>query len=138
MTTAIVHVLKEYCGGGGGGGGSADFVEFTALAAPYVVTFHLAMGVRLVQSVLLRFGAGGAAGGVPWGWARGTMVREATMAAARTESGGSGGGANDGGGNGAALLAVPLLARVARSWRRGGRRCLGIVGHPTLIGVMLS
>ena len=38
------------------GGGSADFV---ALAALYVFASHLAMGVRLAGSVLLRFGAGG-------------------------------------------------------------------------------
>jgi hypothetical protein len=60
------------------------------------------------------------------------------MAAAQTDGGGSGGGANNGGGNGAALSAVPLLARATTSWQRGGRWCLGIVGCPTLIGVMLS
>ena len=60
------------------------------------------------------------------------------MAAARNDGRGSGGGAYVGRGNGAALLAVPLLARAATSWRQGGQQCLGIVGRPTLIGVMLS
>ena len=51
---AIAYTFKEYCRGGGGG--SADFA---ASAAPYIFAFHLAMGVRLVGSVLLRFSAGG-------------------------------------------------------------------------------
>jgi hypothetical protein len=66
------------------------------------------------------------------------MAREATMAAAQTDGGGSGGGANDNGGNGAALSVVPLLACATTSWRQGGRRCLGIVGFPMLIGMMLN
>ena len=80
---------------------------------------------------------GRVAGGVPWGRGRGTTVREATMMAAQTDSGGSGGGANNHGGNGAALSAAPLLARAMTIWRRGGQRCLGIVGRPTLIGVIM-
>ena len=81
---------------------------------------------------------GEVAGGVPRGRGRGTTAREARMPAARTDGGGSGGGANNGGGNGAALLVVPLLARATTSWRWGRQRCLGIVGCPTLIGMMLS
>ena len=49
------------------------------------------------------------------------------MEVARTDGGGSGGGASNGGGNGSGLLAVPLLARVTTSWRRGVQQCLG--GH---------
>ena len=75
---------------------------------------------------------GGAAGEVPWGRGRGTMAREATMAAVWTDGWGSGSTANDGGGNDTALSAVPSLARATMSWRRGGRQGLGIVGHPTL------
>ena len=63
-TAVIAHAFKEYCGGRGVGGGSADFV---ALAALYVFASHLALGVRLAGSVLLRFGAGGGSQGVPWG-----------------------------------------------------------------------
>ena len=60
------------------------------------------------------------------------------MAAAWTDGRGSGGGANGGRGNGAALSAVPSLARATTSWRRAGRRCLGIVGRPMLTGAMSS
>jgi hypothetical protein len=81
---------------------------------------------------------GGAAGEVPQDWGRATTAREATIAAARTDGGGSGGGANNGKGNGVVLSAVPSLARATTSWRRGGRRCLGIVGRPTLTGAMPS
>ena len=54
-----MHTFAEYCkfkGGGGAQGGSADFA---ASAAPYVLAFHLAMGVRLVGPALSRFGARG-------------------------------------------------------------------------------
>jgi hypothetical protein len=49
------------------------------------------------------------------------------MEAAWTDGSGSGGGTSDGGGNGLALSAIPLLAHVTKSWRRGGQQCLG--GH---------
>ena len=80
----------------------------------------------------------GRPGRVPWGRGRGTTAREARMAVAWTDGGGSGGAANNSGGNGAALSAVPSLTCATRSWRRGRCWCLGIVGHPILIDVMLS
>jgi hypothetical protein len=53
-----MHGFKEYCGGGGGGS-----VDFAASAVRYIFAFHLAMGVRLVGSVLSRLGAGGGSQG---------------------------------------------------------------------------
>ncbi len=133
-TVVITHAFEENCGGKGG-----RSVDFAALAAPSFFAFHLAMGVRLVGSVLSQFGSGGGGqGGTPQSRGQGTMAREATMAVAQTDGRGSDGDAKDSGGNGAALSAISLFARATTSWRRGGRRCLGIVGHPTLIGVMLS
>jgi hypothetical protein len=64
---------------------------------------------------------GGRPGAIPRGRGRGTMAREATMVAARTDGGGSGGGANYSRGNGLALSPVPLLASTTTSWPRGGQ-----------------
>ncbi len=59
---AIAHAFEQYCGGGGGGG-----TDFASSAAPYVFTFHLVMGVRLVWSAPSRFGAWGGGEGGPLG-----------------------------------------------------------------------
>ena len=119
---AIAHAFEEYCEGRGG-----ESADFAASAASYVFALHLAMGVRLVGSVLSWFGAGGGRpGGVPRGWGRGTTAREATIvmvgavAVVRTTAGVMaqhcwpfprslvhrrvGGGADDGA---SALLAIP-------------------------------
>ena len=57
---AITHAFEEDCRGGVG-----RSVDFAALAAPYVFTSHLAMGVRLVGLVPSRFGTGGGGRGGP-------------------------------------------------------------------------
>ena len=126
---AIAHVFKEYCGSGG-----EESTDFVTMAAPYVFDFHLAMGVQLVGLAPSRFGAWG-------GWRGGSLgvgARMAMMVLVWTGGEGSGGGANNGQGNGAALSAAPLPTLAATSWRRGGQRCLGIVGRPTLTGAMSS